>query len=74
MLQPKLEIMKHVFNRPEMSGAFGEMVRAYINHKVERGVDDPLGQVEGEVVLAIKDLEAERKEKQEPPLRVKTGD
>ena len=73
MLHPKLEIMKYVFNRPEMSGAFGEVVRAYINYKITKGSSDPLGEVEGEVLLAIKDLEAERKNKQEPPLRVKTG-
>lgn len=70
---PKLEMVKHIFNRPTIDGAFGEVVQAYINYKKDLGKADPVGEVEQEVLLSIKDLESERKEKKEPPLRVKTN-
>lgn len=70
---PKLEILKHVFNRPTIDGVFGEIVKMYINWKKAEGKADPIGEVEGEVLLSIKDLEKERKDKGEDQLRVKTA-
>lgn len=69
---PKLEMLKYVFNRPEYSGAIGEALKGYVAYKIDKGVSDPLGEVESEVLLTFKDIEAERKEHKLPPLRVKT--
>jgi hypothetical protein len=71
---PKLEMMKYLFGRPEPSGAFGEAVKEYARFKVDKGGADPLGELESEVVLSIKDLEAERKDMGKPPIRPKVED
>ena len=69
MKRPKLELLQYVFGRPEPSGAYGEVVKEYIRHKVDAKAEDPLTEVEQETALAIKDLEAERKDMGLAPLR-----
>ncbi len=73
MKYPKLEVLKYVFNRPTVDGAFSEVVKSYIRYKKEEGSTDPLGELEREIVVIVNDLEAERKQKEESPLRVETA-